>query len=120
MENVCLTFATPTLLAGDRSLTDVLAHEISHSTFGNDITCCQWNHFWVNEGFTTYMERLILQFMHSKADRDFSYIIGRKALQESLEEMENERRYQKLVIPYRAGEDPDDGFSSVPCEFVSF
>ncbi|TIB14478.1 hypothetical protein E3P92_01911 [Wallemia ichthyophaga] len=114
MENVCLTFATPTLLAGDRSLTDVLAHEISHSTFGNDITCCQWNHFWVNEGFTTYMERLILQFMHSKADRDFSYIIGRKALQESLEEMENERRYQKLVIPYRAGEDPDDGFSSVP------
>lgn len=62
------------------------------------------------------MERLILQFIHSKADRDFSYIIGRKALQESLEEMKDEPRYQKLVIPYHVGEDPDDGFSSVPCE----
>ena len=60
------------------------------------------------------MERLILQFLHGKADRDFSYIIGRKALQESLEEMNSEPRYQKLVIPYHVGEDPDEGFSSVP------
>ncbi|TIB91004.1 hypothetical protein E3Q06_00076 [Wallemia mellicola] len=121
MENICgypqsvsLTFATPTLLAGDRSLTDVIAHEISHSWFGNLITCANWNSFWTNEGFTTYMERLILQFLHGKADRDFSYIIGRKALQESLEEMSSEPRYQKLVIPYHVGEDPDEGFSSVP------
>jgi leukotriene-A4 hydrolase len=52
MENPCLTFVTPTLLAGDRSLADVVAHEIAHSWTGNLVTNHTWEHFWLNEGWT--------------------------------------------------------------------
>ena len=50
MENPCLTFVTPTLLAGDRSLVNVVAHEIAHSWTGNLVTNDTWEHFWLNEG----------------------------------------------------------------------
>lgn len=50
MENPCLTFVTPTLLAGDRSLVNVVAHEIAHSWTGNLVTNATWEHFWLNEG----------------------------------------------------------------------
>jgi leukotriene-A4 hydrolase len=59
MENPCLTFATPTLLAGDKSLANVIAHEISHSWTGNLVTNTTFEHFWLNEGFTVFAERLI-------------------------------------------------------------
>ena len=59
MENPCLTFATPTLLAGDRSLADVIAHEIAHSWTGNLVTNHTWAHFWLNEGWTVWLERKI-------------------------------------------------------------
>jgi leukotriene-A4 hydrolase len=59
MENPCLTFATPTLLAGDRSLADVIAHEIAHSWTGNLVTNQTWDHFWLNEGWTVWLERKI-------------------------------------------------------------
>ncbi len=60
MENPCLTFATPTLLAGDKSLANVIAHEIAHSWTGNLVTNKDWEHFWLNEGFTVFVERKIL------------------------------------------------------------
>lgn len=53
MENPCLTFVTPTLLAGDRSLVNVVAHEIAHSWTGNLVTNATWEHFWLNEGVTS-------------------------------------------------------------------
>jgi leukotriene-A4 hydrolase len=59
-ENVCLTFATPTLLAGDKSLADVIAHEIAHSWTGNLVTNHTWDHFWLNEGWTVWLERKII------------------------------------------------------------
>lgn len=59
MENPTLTFVTPTLVAGDRSLTSMIAHEIAHSWTGNLVTNGNWNHFWINEGFTVYVERKI-------------------------------------------------------------
>eukprot|EP01034_Spumella_vulgaris_P030310 gene30310-37503_t len=59
MENPCLTFATPTLLAGDRSLADVIAHEIAHSWTGNLVTNATWSHFWLNEGWTMWLERKV-------------------------------------------------------------
>lgn len=59
MENPCLTFLTPCVLAGDRSLADVVIHEISHSWFGNLVTNATWGEFWLNEGFTMYAQRRI-------------------------------------------------------------
>merc|ERR1719437_386969 len=69
MENPCLTFVTPTLLAGDRSLADVVAHEISHSWTGNVVTNATWAHFWLNEGWTVWLERKI---KGEKASREAS------------------------------------------------
>jgi hypothetical protein len=60
MENPRLTFATPTVLAGDRSLTSLVAHELAHSWSGNLVTNATWNDFWLNEGFTVYFERRIM------------------------------------------------------------
>lgn len=72
MENPCLTFLTPSLLCGDRSLVDVVAHEISHSWTGNLVSCCSWEHFWLNEGFTMFLERKILARLHGEEWRQFN------------------------------------------------
>jgi leukotriene-A4 hydrolase len=112
MENPCLTFVTPALITGDRESVDVIAHEICHSWFGNGIGCASWSHFWLNEGWTTYSERL--SSTNTEAERGFEYIIGAKALYDSLSKMPP--KYQRLVIDYKEGEDPDDGFSSIPYE----
>lgn len=61
MENPCLTFVTPTLIAGDKSMVNVCCHEIAHSWTGNLVTNKTWNHFWMNEGFTVYVERKIVR-----------------------------------------------------------
>lgn len=116
MENACLTFVTPTLLAGDRSLVDVVGHEISHSWFGNNVSCADSGHFWLNEGWTTYTERLLQRALHGPAERDFSYIIGKKALNDALAEYKQKPKFQRLVIDYSYGEDPDDAYSSIPYE----
>ncbi|KAF8329109.1 leukotriene-A4 hydrolase [Cantharellus anzutake] len=124
MENSCLTFVTPsksssiwgTLLAGDRSLVDVVGHEISHSWFGNNVTTADAGHFWLNEGWTTWLERVLQGALHGPAERDFSYIIGRKALDEALKEFQDRPKYQRLLIPFEFGEDPDEAYSSVPYE----
>ncbi|KAK1231374.1 Leucyl aminopeptidase yscIV [Marasmius sp. AFHP31] len=113
MENPCLTFLTPTLLTGDRALVDVVAHEFTHSYFGNGVTHAYATHFWLNEGWTTYIERVLLQVLHSPADRGFSYLIGYKALINALERYEEQPKYQRLVIEFKKGEDPDDAYSTV-------
>ncbi|KAG0270132.1 Leukotriene A-4 hydrolase [Actinomortierella ambigua] len=115
MENPCLTFVTPSLLAGDRSLVDVVAHEIAHSWMGNLVTTENWEHFWLNEGFTVFVERKILQRMQGKAHSEFSAIIGYKALSESVELYGANHPFTALR-PCLRGEDPDDAFSSVPYE----
>ncbi|EJD04499.1 leukotriene-A4 hydrolase [Fomitiporia mediterranea MF3/22] len=116
MENACLSFLTPTLLTGDRTLVDVVVHELTHSWFGNGVTHTHASHFWLNEGWTTYIERLLQQVLHSPAHRGFSYLIGYKALLRSLEEFATRPRYQRMVIDFEKGEDPDDAYSRVPYE----
>ncbi|TYZ68125.1 hypothetical protein PybrP1_011985 [[Pythium] brassicae (nom. inval.)] len=69
MENPCLTFVTPTLLAGDRSLADVVAHEIAHSWTGNLVTNRSWRDFWLNEGWTMWLERKIQARQYIRAFR---------------------------------------------------
>ena len=70
MENPRLTFANPTLLAGDRSLVSVIAHELAHSWSGNLVTNETWNDFWLNEGFTVYFENRIMEEIIGKEGAD--------------------------------------------------
>jgi leukotriene-A4 hydrolase len=114
MENPCLTFVTPTLLARDRSLADVVAHEIAHSWTGNLVTNATWDHFWLNEGWTTWFQRKIMARIHND-DRflDFDAIGGYKTLQDTMKEMPTQ--YQSLVLPI-GDNDPDDAYSSVAYE----
>ncbi|XP_061187937.1 leukotriene A-4 hydrolase-like isoform X1 [Saccostrea echinata] len=116
MENPCLTFVTPTLLAGDKSLADVVAHEISHSWTGNLVTNKNWEHFWLNEGHTVFVERKITGRLHnSEALRQFMALGGSKDLKESIEVVLKNGPHTRL-IPDLKGVDPDEAFSIVPYE----
>ncbi|KAI4481932.1 hypothetical protein M0802_012973 [Mischocyttarus mexicanus] len=115
MENPCLTFVTPTLLAGDRSLANVVAHEIAHSWTGNLVTNANFEHFWLNEGFTMYVERKIYAKMYNEEYREFSALDGYNSLKECVETLGESNQLTKLV-PDLAGINPDDAFSVVPYE----
>ncbi|XP_067860717.1 leukotriene A-4 hydrolase [Heptranchias perlo] len=115
MENPCLTFITPTLLAGDKSLSNVIAHEISHSWTGNLVTNKTWEHFWLNEGHTVYLERMIGRSMFDEKFRQFVAIGGWKDLLEAVETFGATNPLTNLV-PVLSDTDPDDAFSSVPYE----
>ncbi|KAF9526415.1 leukotriene-A4 hydrolase [Crepidotus variabilis] len=116
MENACISFLTPSLLTGDRTLVDVVVHELTHSWFGNGVTHANPSHFWLNEGWTTYIERVLQERLHSPAERGFAYVIGSKALYDDLERYCDQPKFQRLVISFQNEEDPDDAYSSVPYE----
>lgn len=116
MESPNMTFATPTLIAHDKSNIDVIAHELAHSWSGNLVTNCSWNHFWLNEGWTVYLERRIVGALHGEATRHFSALIGWNDLQNSIDSMSNPDRFSTLVQCLNDGTDPDEAFSSVPYE----
>lgn len=115
MENPCLTFVTPTLLAGDRSLADVIIHEISHSWTGNLVTNSQWEHFWLNEGFTMFVQRKVTSRLEGEAARHFSALGGWKDLADCIRTRGDSDPLTQLV-PDLHGVDPDDAFSTVPYE----
>src|SRR5438270_388583 len=85
MENPRLTFVTPSLLAGDRSLVNVIAHELAHAWTGNLVTQATANDFWLNEGFTVYAERRILEALEGRDFSELHAAIGRHDLEVSLE-----------------------------------
>lgn len=68
------------------------------------------------QGWTTYIERVLAEKLHSPAERAFSFIIGAKALRDALSEYADRPKYQRLVIDFERGEDPDDAYSTVPYE----
>ena len=115
MENPRMTFLTPTLLAGDRSLVDVVAHELAHSWTGNLVTNAGMEHFWLNEGFTVWAERKILRILHGEDAAALGWAMGQKALEDSLDRFKDEPHLTVLRM-HLEGIDPDDAFSSIPYE----
>jgi leukotriene-A4 hydrolase len=87
MENPRMTFATPTLIVGDRSLVSVVAHELAHSWSGNLVTMSAWPHVWLNEGFTTYVQYRIVESVYGRAQSDEEFVIATNALRKSFETM---------------------------------
>lgn len=117
MEHPNCTFATPTLISGDRENVDVIAHELAHSWSGNLVTNCSFEHFWLNEGWTVYLERRIQGKIHGESFRHFSAIIGWNDLTNSIQSMgESASRFSTLVQDLKDRTDPDDSFSTVPYE----
>jgi aminopeptidase N len=115
MENPRMTFLTPTVLAGDRSLVDVVAHELAHSWTGNLVTNASMEHFWLNEGFTVWAERRLLEALHGEEATVLAWAIGEKALEESMERFGAGSPLTRLRTEL-AGTDPDEAFSSIPYE----
>ncbi len=113
MENPMLTFATPTILAGDKSLVSLVAHELAHSWSGNLVTNATWRDFWLNEGFTTYIERRIIEEVYGKPRREMEATLGRRSLEAEM--LGLEERDQILHVDLK-GRDPDEGFTGVPYE----
>jgi len=114
MENPRLTFATPTILTGDRSLTSLVAHELAHSWSGNLVTNATWNDFWLNEGFTVYFEHRIMEKLYGA---DYSEMLASLALQDLKEEIKTmsesgliEDTKLKLDLINR---NPDDGVTEI-------
>ena len=115
MENPMLTFLTPTLIAGDRSLVSVIAHELAHSWSGNLVTNSTWNDFWLNEGFTTYFERRIVEDVYGKDEAGMQELLGFGGLQELIKEMGETNPDTKLKGNYE-GRDPDEGVNEIAYE----
>ncbi|HUD97970.1 MAG TPA: M1 family metallopeptidase [Bryobacteraceae bacterium] len=113
MENPRLTFATPTILAGDRSLVSLVAHELAHSWSGNLVTNATWSDFWLNEGFTVYVERRILERLYGPARAAMEAVLGRRQLDAEMAGLREPDRVLHLDL---TGRDPDDGCTLVPYE----
>ena len=115
MENPRLTFLTPTLLAGDRSLVSVVAHELAHSWTGNLVSNASAEHFWLNEGFTVFAERRIVEALYGAETCALQAALGRRALDEALERFAAQPELTRLRTQLD-GIDPDEVFSEVPYE----
>ncbi|MEZ4323140.1 MAG: leukotriene A4 hydrolase C-terminal domain-containing protein [Myxococcota bacterium] len=115
MENPRMTFLTPTLLAGDRSLVGVLAHELAHSWTGNLVTNATNEDFWLNEGWTVWAERRILERLYGSEEAAQQAVLGRMTLDQTLADREAEGASTALTYA-QAGLDPDHEFSQVPYE----
>jgi aminopeptidase N len=116
MENPTLTFATPTVLAGDRSLVNLVAHELAHSWSGNLVTNATWNDFWLNEGFTTYIEARIMEELRGKDYADMLRQLGRQDLEEAIRDAGGAQSPDTRLHLDLTGRDPDEGASAVAYE----
>ncbi len=115
MENPNLTFATPSVIAGDRSLVSLVAHELAHSWSGNLVTNTTWNDMWLNEGFTTYFERRIIEALYGKEEAQMQEVLGRQDLAAIVKTLGDTSQDTKLKGNF-AGRDPDNASSNIVYE----
>lgn len=111
MENPRLSFITPTIITGDRSLVSLIAHELAHSWSGNLVTNASWKDFWLNEGFTTYVENRIVEALFGAERAAMETVIGQAGLREELATLPPER--QVLALPAFPGRDPEEALTDV-------
>lgn len=115
MENPLLTFASPTIIVGDYSQVYVATHEMAHSWTGNTITCQNWESFWLNEGFTVFIERKVSGYLNGK---DFALVeaqLGNTSLWGDIQAVGLDNTYAS-VHPILNGDNPDNSFTEVPYE----
>lgn len=115
MENPRLTFATPTIIAGDKSLTSLVAHELAHSWSGNLVTNATWNDFWLNEGFTVYFERRIMEELYNRDYAEMLALLGYQDLLADIEELGANNKDTKLQLDLRQ-RNPDEGVTEIAYE----
>ncbi len=112
MENPRLTFATPTIIAGDRSLVALVAHELAHSWSGNLVTNATWNDFWLNEGFTMYFENRIMEKLYGSDYADILDVLGFNELESTVKELGDTSADTHLYLQLK-DRDPDDGMNDI-------
>ena len=113
MENPRLTFATPTIIAGDRSLTALVAHELAHSWSGNLVTNSTWDDFWLNEGFTVYFEQRIMEAVYGREISEMLATLSQQGLKDELEEIMDLNPNDTHLKLHLKDRDPDDGMTAI-------
>ncbi|HWS41202.1 MAG TPA: M1 family metallopeptidase, partial [Arenimonas sp.] len=112
MENPRLSFITPTVIVGDKSLTSLIAHELAHSWSGNLVTNSSWKDMWLNEGFTSYVENRIVEEVYGREQAEMEQVISQFGLRTDIVDLANED--QLLALAPLVGKNPDDALTSVP------
>ncbi|MDH3646903.1 MAG: M1 family metallopeptidase [Gammaproteobacteria bacterium] len=111
MENPRLSFITPTVIAGDKSLVSLIAHELAHSWSGNLVSNATWRDLWLNEGFTSYLESRIMEEIYGEGRAAMENVLGYQTVMQEIEELPEP---EQLLAIDSQGKDPDDVFSSIP------
>ncbi|MGX5173030.1 M1 family metallopeptidase [Aliikangiella sp. IMCC44653] len=111
MENPRLSFITPTVIAGDKSLVNLIAHELAHSWSGNLVTNATWRDLWLNEGFTSYVENRIMEAVFGLERAVMEQALGYQDLKSELQQLDTRDQIMHVDVTNR---DPDDAFSGVP------